>query len=125
MVYSYYMQPTAEMQFSDFNLMIVAYLRTLNMNETADRLLANKNEAVNFLLQNNWTTADLTDQKWKKDRLSYHVYGKLTDNNLKNTNGIKIGYGFGVVISYFDADGMSTTPRIYCNADGFDILWVI
>jgi hypothetical protein len=41
--------------FKGFILMIVGHLRTLNLNETADRLLSNMDEAIDYLKRNNWT----------------------------------------------------------------------
>ena len=77
-------------------------------------------KTIDFLKRNNWTTDDLTDQKWAKDRWGCHVYGKITDSNLRNTNGVAI-YPGGVLIAYFNEDGVWTKPYIYCYEGELEI----
>ena len=101
--------------------MIAAHLRTLNFNETADKLLANMNEAIDFLKRNNYTNADMTSHQWFKSKWRNICYGPQTNKDLIKTKGVKIS-PFGVVtISYFDQIGDRVRPNINCNVNGFEL----
>ena len=68
----------------------VTKVRQLGYDETADQLEQNKPKFKQYLRENNWTEADLTSQWTIEDDDYLHVYGKITDGMLKNTNGIHI-----------------------------------
>jgi hypothetical protein len=57
---------------------------------------------------------------WVQDD-DWHMYGKITDNDLINTNGIKIYPTDAVCIAYYNANGYLTRPYIECYADRFEI----
>jgi hypothetical protein len=50
------------------------------------------------------------------------VYGKFTDNRLRNCNGVSIYPEFGgVYIAHWAANGGLTYPYICCHAVNFEI----
>ena len=58
----------------------------------------------------------MTDSEWETGEDGAHLLGKITDNRLINTQGVIIRpYDGDTIISQFDQDGYSTTPRIYCD----------
>ena len=101
--------------------MIAAYLRTLNHDKAADRLLANMDQAIDFLKRNNYTNADMTSHQWVTVKDGFYSYGKMTDGLLRNTNGVMIWPDGGVTICHFDHRGMPTKPMIDCSAGKFTI----
>jgi hypothetical protein len=59
--------------------------------------------------------------QWVQDGI-FHYYGKMEDNKLKNTKGIRIIPMLGVVnITHFNQNGLETMPMIKCAADEFTI----
>ena len=62
----------------------------------------------------------MNGHKWGKDKFENNVYGKITDNFLRKTNGIKITK-HGMHICHFGQDGGQTKPYIYCGEYGFEI----
>ena len=102
--------------------MVAAYLRTLNLNETADKLLANMDEAIDFLKRINYTQADMTGHRWETNKHNDMCYGHITDNDIiRNTKGVIIFPEGGVMIAHMNQDGMWTKPYISCNDDFFEI----
>ena len=99
--------------------MMVTYLKDHGDKETFAGLLENRDKVVTYLRKNNWTTAHMAGHTWVKHGY-WHTYGKIKDNNLRNTKGIKIYSGL-VYIGHFDASGNETYPYIYCAADEFVI----
>jgi hypothetical protein len=63
----------------------------------------------------------MNDSEWRKDKWGNTCFGKMTDNRLKNTNGVVISPGFGVCIAHFNANGIETRTCLYCNEDEFEI----
>ena len=65
----------------------------------------------------------MSGHHWSTEyRNVYHVYGKITDNRLRNTNGTTISPSYsGVRIGHFNQDGYSSRPCIECTKDKFVI----
>ena len=90
------------------------------MTKIADTLLENRDKAIQYLRENNWTVTDITSQ-WGRNYVSDDIYGQITGNDLSNTKGVCISqYGY-VCICHFNENGNATEPMIYCNADEFEI----
>ena len=85
------------------------------------RFTRNVDKFINYLKENIWTIEDMAAHQWNTDKYGYIVYGKMTDNRLRNTNGVKIYPNYGVHICHFDYTGNGTDPRIYCDEDEFKI----
>jgi hypothetical protein len=61
-------------------------------------------------------------RQWDTDRYNYDVIGKMTtDDDLINTNGIRIYDDSSVYIGYWNADGNPTKPFIEWDEDDFDV----
>ena len=63
-----------------------------------------------YLEQQNWTVKDMTGSEWQTDKYGYIYYGKQTNNNLKNTNGIRISPGGMLLITHFTQYGDLLIP---------------
>jgi hypothetical protein len=103
-------KPLSE-QYKDFILMIVAYLRTIGLNETADSLLDNMYEAIYFLRQNNFTIAHMTGHNWNTNKRNHRLFGQITDGELKNTMGVSIYLNGRICIGHFNQDGFEENPK--------------
>jgi hypothetical protein len=66
-------------------------------------LYYNKNEVIEFLEKEGWTTFDMTNHTWFKDKNGWLCYGPTTYGMLRDTKGIKIT-SIGVFIAYFKND---------------------
>ena len=62
----------------------------------------------------------MTGYEWITTEQGSAMYGKMTDNEIINTNGIEI-INHGVYIAHIDANGDWTTPYLMCSADEFII----
>jgi hypothetical protein len=65
----------------------------------------------------------MAGHKWRRGKYNNIFYGKMKNNELRNTNGVYINpeYG-GVYISHWNQDGNeSAGPRIYCDEDEINI----
>jgi hypothetical protein len=103
--------------------MFTSKFREVGWNDTANKALEHKEQMIQYFLDNKWTTADMTDSEWNWDNYKRICYGKMTDNMLSSTKGVRI-YPIlgGMYICHFDQDGVVTDPYIYCSADEFDII---
>ena len=63
----------------------------------------------------------MTGYQWGTNQFGNHIFGKITDNELINCNGVKIIDDDRVYIAYFDHRGWETTPYLYCSARMFKI----
>merc|ERR1711957_485263 len=69
--------------FMPFVIIIEAKLRELGKNDVADMLLQKKDEVIDFLKTQAWTSEDM-NQDWFVDADGDHYYGvKTEDNELK------------------------------------------
>ena len=93
-----------------------------NWHRCADHLEENKAQAKQFLIKHFLTKAYMTDSEWNTDKNGHIVFGKMTNNMLINTNGVRINPYGDVLIAHFDQDGLPTTPYIICTEYGFDII---
>ena len=76
--------------------MFIKKFRKEGYNGIADKALEHKEEMIQYFLKNKWTISDMTDHTWRTDYDGYYLYGKVTNNDLINTNGVRI-YSDGVV----------------------------
>ena len=74
------------------------------MTKIADTLLENREKVIQFLIENNWTIADIKDYGWETNQNGYHVFGHTQNNRLCNTKGAWIN-PYYVVIGYFNEIG--------------------
>ena len=109
------------LNYADFIDRTVAKTKQLGLTRLGDKLEENKSEFKQYLIKNKWTHADMNDYEWETDEDGDHVHGKMTDNYLISTNGIRISTWPSVIISFFDQDGGLTTPYIGLRADGFTV----
>merc|ERR1712166_837149 len=72
-----------------FIMMIYAMLITLNFGGVAEKLLENKDAVKQYLLQQNWTSDDMTAHSWfKNDVFDWNCWGKNDGNNFIKGKGI-------------------------------------
>ena len=95
--------------FTGFFQMILNKLVELNLPQIANRLLINKDKVIQYLKQNRWTRADISGHEWVRHS-NYHMYGRITNDDLRNTNGVYINKFGKVHICYHNQDGDPTTP---------------
>ena len=94
-------------------------MRQLGFTKIADRLVQNKDLLKQFLIEHEWTTADLTGHHWFTNKWGIACYGPQTDDRLIDTKGVEITNG--VLIGTFDRLGGATGPYIWCSEDDFKI----
>jgi hypothetical protein len=76
--------------FEPFFKMLFWKLRQLGYTDLADKMNNNKNQVREYLRKQHWTPTDLTAHEWRIDEYGSHVFGKVIDNDLVNTNGVSI-----------------------------------
>ena len=97
-------------------------MRQLGHNRDGDTLEKHKDYFKQFLIENKWTIADMTGHQWVKNKFGSTYYGLLTDNLLRNTNGVRISPSGFVIMGNFDNRGHVTKPYIICEHFDFRIL---
>ena len=98
----------------------VAKVKQLGYNESGDKLEENKALIKQYLIKHNWTRSDM-GHEWGIDKYGDHVLGKIINNNLINTNAVKI-YPDGLVyIAHLNHIGVWTKPYVRSNKDHFEI----
>jgi hypothetical protein len=56
--------------------------------------------------------------QWQTDKFGFHVLGKMANNELSNTNGVKIHPFNGEVhITHWDQVSYPTYSKIFCNKE--------
>ena len=68
----------------------------MGCNQIAAKVEQNKLKFKEYLIKQKWTYADMNDQQWREDEWKNIFYGKWTNNDFRNTNGIWI-YPNGIV----------------------------
>jgi hypothetical protein len=98
----------------------VSKVREVGFNKTGDRLNQNKPQIKQFLKQNNWTRAFMTDHEWVKDKNDNYVFGHMQNGELYKTKGILIFYSGTVYITCFDRHGCfdERRPLFECDESG-------
>ena len=108
--------------FTVFIQMIATFLISKDFEDIAKVLLANIDKAIQFLKDNNWTTADMQGHGWSDSKFTVGwTYGKKEDNFLCNTNGVKLYPGFSLFITHFDANSEEEGPAIECDKYGLNL----
>ena len=100
----------------------VTKVRQEGLNDTAYRLDQNKHRIKQYLKNNKWLWSDMATHQWQRvQNDTTHVYGQITDNDLRNCKGICINYYGNVYIGYHDQYGRPTKPYIFCSEARFKI----
>jgi hypothetical protein len=73
--------------FFIFLQMIATKLREFFYPQSADRLLENKKESIQFLKQNKWTRNDMAGQEWFNN-YGWIYYGKIKGLKLFESKGV-------------------------------------
>jgi hypothetical protein len=92
---------------------MVAKARQNGFTKEANKLLENKMQVKQYLKNNSWTEPDMTG-KWKTDKFGDFCYGKITNNDIRNSKGVWIIKG-AVYVAHFDKNGRETKPWIFCD----------
>ena len=93
----------------------------LKHHEIYSRLEENKDILKQYLIKQNWTIKEMTGYEWViNPQYKWHMYGKITDNNFRDSKGIKITSVF-VDISHFNRGGELIRPFIRCDRKRFEI----
>jgi hypothetical protein len=99
--------------------MLIDYTRLITT-EFSALLESNKNATKDFLMQNNWSKADL-DKEWVIKN-GVHLYGSISIANgyLENTKGIRFSSKQAKVsIGNFGEEGGLERPYISCSKTKF------
>merc|ERR1712166_925497 len=94
-------------------MMIHAMLITLDKGEIAEKLLQNVDAVKQFLIENNWTTEDMTTHGWFTDYQYNEYYGKNNGNNKLTGKGVEIFFGDTLIIAEYKNKIMQR-PYISC-----------
>ena len=95
--------------FSIYFEMILTKIRELDLHQVAEMMLKNRDKVVKYLEQNNWSKSEMTESH-------------ITTSIINSTNGVCIQTKYGRVdIGHSDHNGFVGKPRIFCNAETFEI----
>ena len=108
-------------EIEDFVMRVVTKLSEIKCVKTAEKLLEKKDVVKQYFRDQNWTTTDFIEE-WKTKQDGNQIYGKINNNYLINSKGIKITTSGYLCIAYFNEKSIRVKPYIRCTEKGFVIV---